>query len=225
MNGAVPGCGSHGFLTLLLCRFRRCPLPRSPPLPCPAASGGRERGACPGHELVRIVVEAVWHAPVGGERGAFAAAGIAEGLEPLAVEVGCALLVNLQIDHAGADQGEHGFVSIDPGAAKQTTHFDRSERAEQLADILGRHQRMSRKSGHRFSDKDMRNTRKRPRRTRYGCAEVSGAGLSCTDSPQPQAETWFGLLKTKVEEKRSVLKSSSVPSRNSTALALSLIHI
>src|SRR5947209_3604914 len=46
----------------------------------------------------------------------------------------------------------------------------------------------------------------------------SAAGVSCTDSPQPQAEVWFGLLNTKVDESLSTLKSISVPSRNSTAL-------
>jgi len=39
-----------------------------------------------------------------------------------------------------------------------------------------------------------------------------------TDSPQPQAEVWFGLLKTNCDDIFVVWKSISVPSRNSTAL-------
>jgi hypothetical protein len=38
---------------------------------------------------------------------------------------------------------------------------------------------------------------------RYWCA--SAAGLSLTDSPQPQAEVWFGLLNTNWAASLSVL--------------------
>ena len=44
------------------------------------------------------------------------------------------------------------------------------------------------------------------------------AGVSSTDSPQPQAEVWFGLLNTNCEDSLSIFQSISVPSRNSTAL-------
>src|SRR5262249_43222234 len=43
------------------------------------------------------------------------------------------------------------------------------------------------------------------------------AGVIATDSPQPQALVWFGLLKTNVADSLSTLKSISVPSRKSTA--------
>src|SRR6478735_891864 len=46
----------------------------------------------------------------------------------------------------------------------------------------------------------------------------AAAGVSWTDSPQPQAPVWLGLLKTNVADNLSVLKSISVPSRNSKAL-------
>src|ERR1700704_7160038 len=56
----------------------------------------------------------------------------------------------------------------------------------------------------------------------HQCASVGlvscEAGVSATDSPQPQAEVWFGLLKTKPADSLSILKSISVPRRNSTAL-------
>src|SRR5436305_734135 len=61
----------------------------------------------------------------------------------------------------------------------------------------------------------------RRRKARTQCASAlagSVAGVNCTDSPQPQAEVWFGLLNTKVEDSLSTLKSISVPSRNITAL-------
>src|SRR5262245_44188871 len=44
------------------------------------------------------------------------------------------------------------------------------------------------------------------------------AGVNSTDSPQPQAEVWFGLLNTNCEDSLSTFQSISVPSRNSTAL-------
>ena len=42
--------------------------------------------------------------------------------------------------------------------------------------------------------------------------------MMTTDSPQPQASVWFGLLKTKRAPSFSRLKSISVPIRNMTAL-------
>src|SRR5262249_39515450 len=44
------------------------------------------------------------------------------------------------------------------------------------------------------------------------------AGVMATDSPQPQALDWFGLLKTKAALSLSTLKSSSVPNRNRIAV-------
>src|SRR5215475_8610125 len=55
-------------------------------------------------------------------------------------------------------------------------------------------------------------------RAQDASADASAAGVSATDSPQPQAEVWFGLLNTKPDDNLSTLKSISVPSRNSTAL-------
>ena len=54
---------------------------------------------------------------------------------------------------------------------------------------------------------------------RAGCRALRRRpGVIATDSPQPQAEVWFGLLKTNCDESLVVWKSISVPSRNRTAL-------
>ena len=81
--------------------------------------------------------------------------------------------VGLQIDDALMHEGEHRLLGIDPGSTEHAPDHDHPEGGEQFADILGGHHR---------------------RRRGYCCA--SAAGLSCTDSPQPQADVWFGLLNT-----------------------------
>ena len=89
--------------------------------------------------------------------------------------------VGLQIDDAVMHQGEHRLLGVNPGAAEHAPDRDGPEGGEQFADVLG---------GHR-------------RPPGYGWA--SAAGLSWTDSPQPQAPVWFGLLNTNWVESFSVL--------------------
>lgn len=48
---------------------------------------------------------------------------------------------------------------------------------------------------------------------RASASALRSAGLSSTDSPQPQAELWFGLLKVKPVRSVVTSKSISVPSR------------
>src|SRR6266852_4924183 len=54
--------------------------------------------------------------------------------------------------------------------------------------------------------------------TASGTRYYTFAAVSCTDSPQPQAPVWFGLLKMNCADILSVLYSISVPSSNNTAL-------
>ena len=71
------------------------------------------------------------------------------------------------------DEGEHRLLGIDAGATEHAPDSDCPEGGEQFADVI------------RGQDRGQ---------AAYGCA--SAAGLSCTDSPHPQADVWLGLLNT-----------------------------
>src|SRR4029079_6403630 len=94
---------------------------------------------------------------------------------------------------------DHPAVDEDAGATEHAAHVDRAELSKKFADCFGVHAA--------------------PLKAQCASAPAgSAAGVNCTDSPQPQAEVWFGLLNTKVDDSLSTLKSISVPSRNRTAL-------
>ncbi len=90
--------------------------------------------------------------------------------------------VRLQIDELVGNQREHDAVGIKPGAAEHAAHVHGAELAEHFADMRGVHGR--------------------PRQL---VPAASFAGVSCTDSPQPQADVWFGLLNTNCADNFSVL--------------------
>ena len=140
----------------------------------------RQGGARPDRKLVGIVVEPVRHAPVGRHDTLARALRERERRKPLTLEYGGIAFAGLEIDDAVRNQAEHRVVGIDAGAAEHAAHRDRAEDGKQLDDVVGRHE------------------------IRAGGAD-SAAGLSCTDSPQPQAEVWFGLLKTNCADSLSVL--------------------
>src|SRR5262249_46575828 len=133
-------------------------------------------------QLLWIVVEAIRHAPIGRQRRALASPGIGERLETLTLERRGIVRIGFQINDAIVHEGEHDAVGKDAGAAEHAAHPDRTVGGKQFADVVGSHRRG-----------------RRP----YRCA--SAAGLSWTDSPQPQAEVWFGLLNTNCAESLSVL--------------------
>ena len=119
----------------------------------------------PARQFVGIVVEPVGHAPIRGERPRPAFRLVGERLQSLGDESGHGTLVGLEVDRAVGQQGEHGAFGIEAGPAEQAADHDRPEGREQLADGFAVH---------------------RAARSGYPCA--SAEGLSCTDSPQPQAE-------------------------------------
>src|SRR6187551_518444 len=153
------------------------------------------RGMRPSCKLLHVVVEAIGHAPVRRQRMRAVPGGIGKRRLPFALECRDSFAVGLEIDHIVGDQADHQAVDENAGAAEHAANRYGSEFSKELADRFGVH----------------------------GCLQCasaaagSAAGVSCTDSPQPQAEVWFGLLNTKVDESLSTLKSISVPSRNMTA--------
>src|SRR5690349_22892212 len=162
----------------------------------------RQRVARPGGELVGIVVEPIWRAPVGHD-GALAAlrplGRVGERPLPFGFERRDGLLIGLQVERVARHQGEHGAVGKDAEAREHAARYHRAERRKQLDDAIGVH-----------ADA--------PAGGQCVSAVSPEAGVSATDSPQPQAEVWFGLLNTKPADSLSILKSISVPSRNITAL-------
>ena len=99
----------------------------------------RQRHARPGRELVRIVIEAIRHAPIGRERSTLTLPAIAESLELLALECRRTHLINLQVNDPVMHKREHRAIGEDAGTAEQAAQVHRAENGEQFADILGSH--------------------------------------------------------------------------------------
>jgi len=94
--------------------------------------------------------------------------------------------IRLKIDQLVGNKPKHHIAGIDTGAAEHPANVHGAEFSEQIADMVGIH------------GKSLR---------RIYCAPAASflAGVSCTDSPQPQAEVWFGFLNTNWAESFSVL--------------------
>src|SRR5262245_1633722 len=157
-------------------RLRR--LPSSP-----ASAGGGQRCARPDRQLLRIVVEAIRHAPIGHHAPPALLGRVGERLERLALECGRVVRIGLQVNDTARDEREHHTVGVEAGPAEQAAQLDWPEGGEQFADVVGR----------------------QGRSLARGTYCVSLAGLSLTDSPQPQAEVWLGLLNTNCADSLSVL--------------------
>lgn len=102
-------------------------------------------------------------------------------------------VVGLEINLVAVPQADHQPVGENADAAEHPADADRPELRKELRDRVRVLHRPATSLDQFF------------------------AGSIWTDSPHPQAPVWFGLLNTNCEENLSVLKSISVPSRNSTA--------
>jgi hypothetical protein len=127
-----------------------------------------------GH-FVRIV-EAGFRCPPIGHDGSLALRPIGERRQRQRFEVAARGRVGLEIEHLIGNEREHEAVAEDAGAAEHAAHRHRAKTRKLFLDeieIFG------------------------ARRHRPYSAGTAWAGFSITDSPQPQAEVWFGLLKMK----------------------------
>ena len=95
-------------------------------------------------------------------------------------------VIGFEIDLPIQDQSEHQAVIKQPGTAEHALDLKRAEFRKQITDKFGIH-------GYD------------PVPLYCAPAASSLNGVSCTDSPQPQAEVWFGLLNTNWAESFSVL--------------------
>src|SRR2546430_1666355 len=107
---------------------------------------------------------------------------IAEGSEAFLLEGRNRLGIRLEIDRVAGDKSDHSSVDENPGAAEHATHRHWAKFLKQFDNRVGFHEATL------------------PSAQCASAPAVSAAGVSCTDSPQPQAEVWFGLLNTKVED-------------------------
>src|SRR5262249_12342328 len=88
-------------------------------------------------ELVRVVVEAVRHASVGHHSAPARPGRRGERLELLALEGESVVLISFEVNDAVGHKREHPALGVDAGATEHSAYLDRSEHAEQFADVVG----------------------------------------------------------------------------------------
>ncbi len=138
-------------------------------------------------EFIRIIVKPVRQPPIGHHRPLAGLGAIFERLAAFADETRRRCRVGLQINLTVGYEAEHDAAGIKAGAIEHAAHLNGAEDSEQFGDIIGVHAMLA------------------PRRNFAPYSAASLAGVSCTDSPQPQAEVWFGLLKTNWADSFSAL--------------------
>src|SRR6185437_2274175 len=171
--------------------------------------------AHPPAELLRIVQQAFRRGIIGEGRGiALLAPRVGEGLGAVPHEIRPVAVAGFQIDLIIHDQANHQIAHEDAFAAEHAADGDAAKSVEKIVETV--------RSGSPQAKGMVRWTIPFDGRRALGrAAEVAlqdWAGVICTLSPQPQAEVWFGLLKTNRAPSFSCTKSSSVPIRNRMAL-------
>ena len=101
----------------------------------------------------------------------------------LTLESGARRIVGFEINDVAGNDGEDHAASVNPLAAEHAFDLDAAKIGEQVMDKIGIHHWPDQRAS----------------------AASSLNGVSCTLSPQPQADVWFGLLKTNCADIFSVL--------------------
>jgi len=91
----------------------------------------------PRRKFVRIVVKPLRHPPIRHQRAPALFGLVAEGAQPLALELRGQRFVRFQKDHTVDHQRDHQPVGKHAGAAEHAAHRDGPKACKQLGDVFG----------------------------------------------------------------------------------------
>src|SRR3984957_10099557 len=172
------------------------------------------RLARPWAELLGIIQQPVGHSVIGqGGGDPLFSALIGERLRAFRQEIPAIAIASLQVNSLIDDQADHLITDKDAFPAEHGADRYPAKVMKKIVETV--------RSDSPKANGMVRWTIPSDGRRELGRAAVAlhcCAGVIETDSPQPQADVWFGLLNTNRAPSFSFTKSSSVPIKNRIAL-------